>query len=94
VDCFWYVQINPRGVDRCTLTLASCFHEETVARPDFAQVAQAYYRRLDVSTAEDAAIATEQQRGLSSPLAHPGRLSHMEPVVHAFRQWVLARVEA
>lgn len=81
-------------MDRCTLTLASCFHEETVARPDFAQVAQAYYRRLDVSTAEDAAITTEQQRGLSSPLAHPGRLSHMEPVVHAFRQWVLARVEA
>ena len=94
VDCLWYVQINPRGTDHCTLTLASCFHEETVARPDFAQVAQAYYRRLDVSTAEDATITAEQQKGLSSPLARPGRLSHMEPIVHAFRQWVLGRVSA
>ncbi|MHB1216696.1 MAG: aromatic ring-hydroxylating oxygenase subunit alpha [Alphaproteobacteria bacterium] len=94
VDCLWYVQINPRGPDRCVLTLGSCFHEETVARPDFAALAESYYRRLDVTTAEDVIITEEQQKGLSSPLARPGRLSHMEPIVHAFRQWVLARVGA
>jgi choline monooxygenase len=92
VDCLWYVAINPKAPGRTELTIGSCFHEETVARPDFEETVKAYYRRLDVTTAEDVIITEEMQKGVSSPLARPGRLSHMEAVVHDFRRWIAEQV--
>lgn len=93
IDCLWYVAINPLAPDATELTLAHLFHEETRARPDFDAIAPAYYRRLDIATEEDIAMTEEQQKGLSSPLARAGRLSHLEPIVHAFRRWIVDRIE-
>jgi phenylpropionate dioxygenase-like ring-hydroxylating dioxygenase large terminal subunit len=91
-DCVFYVELHPMGVDRTRLVLTSLFPEETVARPDFQEVVERYYRRLDKSAPEDFAIAEVQQRGLRSPLARPGRLSLQEPLVHQIANWVLDRV--
>ena len=40
----------------------------------------------------DNGISELQQRGLRSPFAKPGRLSHAEPLVHTFGNWVLDHV--
>ena len=41
---------------------------------------------------EDNVISEQQQEGLRSPLVSPGRLSHLEPLVHTIANWVLDRV--
>ena len=49
-------------------------------------------KRWDISIPEDNEISALQQIGLSSPFSKPGRLSHAEPLVHVFNNWVLDRV--
>ena len=63
-----------------------------LAGGDFEEVAQRYYRRWDISIPEDNVISSLQQKGLSSPFARPGRLTHLEPLVHDLANWVLDRV--
>ena len=41
---------------------------------------------------EDNVISEQQQEGMRSPLASPGRLSYLEPLVHTLGNWVLDRV--
>jgi hypothetical protein len=91
-DCMWWLEIHPRGPDRMHLIAGSCFPKETVARPDFEEVVQRYYRRWDRSIPEDNVISEIQQHGLGSPFAQVGRLSYMEPLVHTIANWVLDRV--
>jgi len=91
-DCVFYVELHPLGVDRTRLLLTSLFPQETIARPDFAEVVERYYRRLDKSAPEDFIITEVQQKGLRSPLARPGRLSLQEPLVHHIANWVLDHV--
>ncbi|MBM3523139.1 MAG: aromatic ring-hydroxylating dioxygenase subunit alpha [Alphaproteobacteria bacterium] len=93
-DCVIWLEIHPLAVDRTRLVLSVMFPEETVARPDFDEVVERYYRRLDKSAPEDFAIAEVQQKGLASPLARAGRLSTEEPLVHHIANWVLDRVLA
>lgn len=74
---------------RTKAVLGGCFPTETVARPDFEEKLHYYHKRWRKSTQEDIDISEVQQRGLSSPLARPGRYSHLEPFVHLFANWVL-----
>lgn len=92
-DCVWYVKLNPTGPESIDLTVGSCFHRSTVERPDFEEMVQAYYRRWDVAVAEDNEIVEQQQAGLRSPLAQPGRVSPLEAVSYAFRQRLLGWLE-
>ena len=91
-DCMWWNQLLPRGPGRSTMVVAACFPRTTVERPDFEQEVQKYYERWDRSIPEDNAICEEQQAGLSSVFARPGRMSVREPVVHAIDNWILDRV--
>ena len=91
-DTMWWLELQPESAGRCRLIVGSCFPEETVARPDFEDLAQNYYKRWDISIAEDNEISELQQVGLASPFVKPGRFSHMEPLVHAIDNWVLDRV--
>jgi phenylpropionate dioxygenase-like ring-hydroxylating dioxygenase large terminal subunit len=91
-DCMWWLEIHPRGPEAIHLIAGSCFPSATVARDDFADVVERYYRRWDRSIPEDNVISEIQQHGLSSPLARAGRYSHMEPLVHTLANWVLDRV--
>jgi phenylpropionate dioxygenase-like ring-hydroxylating dioxygenase large terminal subunit len=90
----WYVEIQPLAIDRCRLVLGTCFPKETVERSDFEERVEAYYKRLDMTTEEDLDITQEQQAGLSSPFARPGRVCHLETMAHAFRVWLAGRVAA
>ncbi len=91
-DCMWWLELHPLSATETKLIVGSCFPKSTVARPDFEEVVQRYYKRWDISIPEDNDISDIQQRGLSSPFARPGRLTHLEPLVHVLANWVLDRV--
>ena len=91
-DCMWWLQSLPHAPDRTTVVIGSCFPASTVARPDFEEQVDKYYRRWDKSLPEDNAITEEQHAGLRSAFARPGPLCWREPVVHALDNWVLDRV--
>ena len=46
-DCFWWMEIRPRGPARIELVVGSGFPRETVERPDFEEVVERYYRRWE-----------------------------------------------
>jgi len=91
-DCMWWLELHPLGPLRTKAVLGACFPNETVALPDFNEKLKFYHKRWTKSTQEDIDISEVQQRGLSSPLARPGRYSHLEPFVHRFANWVLDRI--
>ena len=91
-DCMWWLELHPLSATRTRLIVGSCFPRKTVARHDFDEVVQRYYKRWDISVPEDNAISALQQKGLTSPFNRAGRLSHLEPLVHAIDNWVLDRV--
>ena len=74
------------------LSLGGCFPRETVALPDFAERAPAYYDRWRRVAEEDVAILEKQQRGLRSHKFRPGPLSSRDDVVHAMNDWIRARL--
>jgi len=93
-DCFWWMEIKPRGPARIELVVGSGFPRETVARDDFDEVVERYYKRWDVSHGEDNDICELQQAGLTSPLALPGRLARRERGVNAVDRWIVERMLA
>jgi hypothetical protein len=91
-DCMWYLEVHPKGAHKMDLIHGAVFPKKTVERDDFDEVVKKYYGRWDQTALEDNTISEIQQRGLNSPLARPGRLSYMEPLVHTIDNWVLDRV--
>jgi phenylpropionate dioxygenase-like ring-hydroxylating dioxygenase large terminal subunit len=91
-DCMWWLELHPLSASRTRLIVGSSFPRMTVERTDFAEIVHRYYKRWDLSIPEDNDISNLQQRGLASPFARPGRLTHLEPLVHDFANWVLDRV--
>jgi len=90
-DSAWFLEMYPLGPDRMRLVVASCFHKETVARPDFEALAPLYYRRMDIAVPEDNAANENTQRGLASPHALPGRMGRLEEAVSLLNRWWLER---
>jgi phenylpropionate dioxygenase-like ring-hydroxylating dioxygenase large terminal subunit len=91
-DCMWWLELHPLSATSTRLVVGSSFPRSTVERDDFAEVVERYYKRWDISIPEDNAISALQQKGLQSPFARAGRLTHLEPLVHDFGNWVLDRV--
>ena len=91
-DCMWWLYVQPKGPARSVVNHGACFPRETVERDDFKTEVRKYYQRWEKSLPEDNEIAELQQVGLESTLGRPGRLSPLEPVVHAMQQWVLDNV--
>ena len=89
IDCMWYLDIHPLTATTMRLIVGVCFPKETIARDDFDEIAPNYYGRFEVTTQEDIDISVVQQKGVTSPLCQPGRLSEHEPLVHEIDNWVL-----
>jgi choline monooxygenase len=89
IDCMWYLDIHPLTPTTMRLIVGVCFPKEMVARPDFSELAPNYYGRFEMTTKEDIDISVIQQKGVTSPLCRPGRLSEHEPLVHEIDNWVL-----
>ena len=58
-----------------------------MALDDFEERAQHYYERIDAAVTEDLTFLLEQQVGLASSFARPGRFSALEPSVARFAYW-------
>jgi hypothetical protein len=80
------------GVTRSKLMVGVLFPRDRRSRPDFEEIAQNYYKRLDLTIAEDIAASERQQRGLMSPFALSGRFSRREVLVHRIDNWILDRL--
>jgi choline monooxygenase len=91
-DAMWSLVCNPLGPERMEVTATYCFPKSRLDRPDFADIAERYYRRVDITLPEDNDVCALQQAGLRSPLARPGRFSHKEKIVHALDNWIIDRV--
>ncbi len=91
-DCFWWMEIKPRGPARIELVVGSGFPRETVSRDDFDEVVERYYERWDTSHREDNDICELQQAGLDSPLTLPGRLARRERGVNEVDRWIVERI--
>jgi phenylpropionate dioxygenase-like ring-hydroxylating dioxygenase large terminal subunit len=89
VDCMWFFEIYPEGPSRTRVAMNMCFPRSTVARKDFAEKFAAYEQRWDVSMKEDLVVLELQQQGLETDQYSPGRLSHLEPVVGMFANWLI-----
>lgn len=91
-DGMFWLELYPRGPARTEIIIGHAFPRSTVERPDFATLVEKYYHRADLSIPEDNRISEQQQRGLDSPLARPGRVSLHEPAVHTLANWLLDRI--
>ena len=91
-DAIWMHEVYPTAPNRTTAAMTVCFAPAASTLPDYAARAAAYFERLDVAIAEDIAVLEQQQAGLDSPLARPGRFSWMEPNVSAFANWLARRI--
>jgi phenylpropionate dioxygenase-like ring-hydroxylating dioxygenase large terminal subunit len=84
--------MHPIGPDRTLLVHGALFPRDRLQRPDFAEIAQNYYDRWDITLEEDIVASEKQQKGLSTPYAAAGRFSYREPLVHQIDNWILDRV--
>ena len=83
---------EPLAPTKSRLTISSLFPKPTVARNDFEQIAQNYYRRNDIVVGEDVAIALRQAAGIQSPYARMARLCSSETSLNRIANWILDRV--
>lgn len=90
-EAIWVYEVSPLAPDRTWVGMTCAFPRATFELDDFAERAAAYFERLDVAIAEDIAVLEQQQAGLASPLARPGRFSHLEPNVARFERWLAER---
>ena len=86
-DSMWIYQAFPLSQDRCHVIQTICFPADSVALDDFEQRARHYYDRIDAALAEDLPFLEQQQLGLNSPFAKPGRFGTLEPSVGKFAYW-------
>ena len=92
IDCMFLFELWPTGPESVDVAIASFFPKDRTTRPDFDELAEGYYRRLDVILPEDNDAVEQQQKGLRSPVSAASRYTHMETLCHAFDNWVLDRV--
>jgi len=83
---------EPISAKKSRLTVSSLFPKTTVARNDFEQIAQNYYRRNSMVVQEDVDISLQQYAGLVSPFARIARLNSSETLLNDIANWILDRV--
>jgi choline monooxygenase len=91
-DVVWWLTMYPMGPERTRVEVNTSFPRTTVARPDFPEVVQRYYGRVDTTNPEDNRMAELQQQGLRQRLCRPGRFSFHEQLVHEFANYIVDRV--
>jgi hypothetical protein len=86
-DSMWIYQAFPVSADRCRVIQTICFPAESVALDDFGERSTHYYQRIDAALEEDLPFLQQQQVGLKSCFARPGRFGALEPSVGKFAYW-------
>lgn len=88
-----YLTMVPEGIGKTRVQMSWCFPKETIARPDFEEVAKRdHYPKTIAIVEEDNWISAVVQQGVTSRFRRPGRMSHREFTFHSFQRYVLNRV--
>jgi len=83
---------EPLSATQSRLTVSSLFPKSTVARNDFEEIVQNYYRRNAIVVGEDVAVSLRQHAGIESPYARMALLCRTERSLNQIANWILDRV--
>lgn len=89
-EVMWWIQKTPISATRTGVNVGYAFHEETLARNDFNEIARFYFERLDQVILEDDQICEYQQEGLSNGVR--GHYTPVEPVAAYFSELIGVRL--
>ncbi|WP_225884444.1 SRPBCC family protein [Halomonas elongata] len=89
-EVMWWIQKTPVSATRTRVNVGYAFHDETVARRDFKEVASHYFERLDQVVLEDDQICEYQLEGLRNRVQ--GHYTPVEPVASYFADLIEAKL--
>jgi hypothetical protein len=93
VDCMIYYVAYPRGAEKCNIKLRLCLPADVAAQleegdPETAEGAEQYARNTVTFILEDNKVCQQQQIGLRSSGAVPGRFCYHEALAQKFDRWI------
>lgn len=91
---FWYLILQPLGVGKVHIRFGGGLSPEFINDPKAEEYLSSLKSLLDEVNAEDRMGVEAVMRGVSSPLAKPGHLSHLERPNYDFARYLAQRVSA
>lgn len=91
---FWYLVLQPQGVDRVHIRFGGGLSPEFIADPAANAHMATLKTLLDEVNAEDKRGVEAVFRGVRAPLAKPGHLSHLERPNHDFARYITSKLAA
>lgn len=91
---FWYLSLLPKGPGQVHIRFGGGMSDDFAGDADAAENFTRLKTLLDEVNVEDRGCTEKVYRGLSSPLAQAGHLSHLERPNYDFARYLLSRVEA
>ena len=85
---FWYLSLQPRGPDRVAMLFGGGWSPEFLADARAAEYATGLKKLLDEVNVEDRRCTERVFQGVSSALARPGHMSHLERPNYDFLQYI------
>ncbi|MBR8211527.1 Rieske 2Fe-2S domain-containing protein [Burkholderia cenocepacia] len=89
---FWYLVLQPLGVDRVHIRFGGGLSPEFVDDPKAAEYMATLKKLLDEVNLEDRRGVEAVFRGVHAPLAKPGHLSHLERPNYDFARYLASHV--
>ncbi|AQQ28293.1 MULTISPECIES: SRPBCC family protein [Burkholderia cepacia complex] len=89
---FWYLVLQPLGVDRVHIRFGGGLSPEFIDDPKAAEYMAALKKLLDEVNLEDRRGVEAVFRGVHAPLAKPGHLSHLERPNYDFARYLASHV--
>ena len=89
---FWYLVLQPRGVDRVHIRFGGGLAPEFVSDPKAGEYMAQLKKLLDEVNAEDRRGVEAVFRGVQAPLARPGQLNRLERPNYDFARYIARRV--
>lgn len=89
---FWYLTLHPKGPGQVAIGFGGGMSPDFVDDPDAQAHFAAMKALLDEVNVEDRGCTEKVYRGLSSKLARPGHLSHLERPNYDFARYLASRV--
>ncbi len=89
---FWYLVLQPRGVDQVSIRFGGGMSPEYINDPKSSEYLDSLKTMLDEVNLEDRQGVEAVMRGVSAPLARPGQLSHLERPLYDFARYIAKQV--
>ncbi len=90
---FWYLTLLPHGPGQVQIGFGGGMSPDFVSDPDAQQHFRQLKELLDAVNVEDRGCTERVYRGLSSGLARPGHLSHLERPNYDFARYIASRTD-